>query len=160
MRFYFFFKTVKHTAASGRHTIFESRPLPSAFNDGVVAGIFSTGRNIFHRPGNRQKNGDRCLRILIVSTNIITVLSTRAERNDGHGFDNRQMVERMAEINAEKVSSIKTIVSLNHRPEIILKARVNILPPVAHRTRSPRIIRRMITNGAPFPLIVLPSDHR
>lgn len=49
------------------------------FNDGVVLGIFSTGRNIFYG-GNHRKNGDRCLRILIVSTNIITVLSACAER--------------------------------------------------------------------------------
>jgi len=48
------------------------------------------------------------------------------------------MAERMAEINVEKVSGIKPVMSLNHRPEIILKARVNILPPVAHRIRSPR----------------------
>lgn len=46
--------------------------------------------------------------------------------------------ERMAEINVEKVSGIKTVMSLNHRPEIILKARVNILPPVARRIRSSR----------------------
>lgn len=65
--------------------------------------------------------------------------SRRQEReNDGHGFDNRQMAKRMAEINVEKVSSIKTVMSFNHRPEIILKARVNILPPVAHQIRSPR----------------------
>lgn len=61
-----------------------------------------------------------------------------AEREkDGRGFDNRQMAERMAEINVEKVSSIKTVMSFNHRSEIILKARVNILPPVAHQIRSP-----------------------
>lgn len=48
------------------------------------------------------------------------------------------MAERMAEINVEKVSSIKTVMSFNHRSEIILKARVNILPPVARRIRSPR----------------------
>lgn len=68
------------------------------------------------------------------------MLSARAaeRENDGHGFDNRQMAERMAEINVEKVSSIKTVMSFNHRSEIILKARVNILPPVARRIRSPR----------------------
>lgn len=49
------------------------------------------------------------------------------------------MAERMAEINVEKVSSIKTVVSFNHQPEIILKARVNILPPVVRvKTRSLR----------------------
>lgn len=30
------------------------------------------------------------------------------KENDGRGFDNRQMAERMAEINVEKVSGIKT----------------------------------------------------
>jgi hypothetical protein len=44
----------------------------------------------------------------------------------------------MAEINVEKVSSIKTVMSFNHRAEIILKAGVNIPHPVARRIRSPR----------------------
>lgn len=58
------------------------------------------------------------------------------------------MAERMAEINVEKVSGIKTVMSLNHRPEIILKARVNILSPVARRIRSPRAMK--ISSGAPY----------
>lgn len=125
-------------------SVFKNRLLvPSTFNGGVTLEMFSTQRNIFY-DGYRRKNGDRCLRILIVSTNIIIVLSglapprEREREKDGRGFDNRQMAERMAEINVEKVSSIKTVMSFNHRSEIILKARVNILPPVAHQIRSPR----------------------
>jgi len=112
----------------------------------------------------RRKNGERCLRILIASANIITVaLGSRRQdgkkerereregerERGGGGKGGRETTatgirhptngrERMAEINVEKVSSIKTVTSFNHRAEIILKAGVNIPHPVARRMRSPR----------------------
>lgn len=67
------------------------------------------------------------------------------------------MAERMAEINVEKVSGIKMVMSLNHRPEIILKARVNILPPVARRIRSPR---DEDFEQCPVPDSIVPTSYR
>lgn len=56
-------------------SVFKSRlRVLSTFNGSVTLEMFSTQRNIFYG-GNRRKNGDRCLWILIVSTNIIIVLS-------------------------------------------------------------------------------------
>jgi len=59
--------------------------------------------------------------------------------------------ERMAEINVEKVSSIKTVTSFNHRAEIILKAGVNIPHPVARRMRVLRAMKISRAHRSPLP---------
>lgn len=138
---------------------FKSRLLPSTFNNGVAHEILPA--QYILRPGTAEKMvSPNINRLYEHNYRALSRLARRAaeRENDGSGFDNRQMAERMAEINVEKVSGIKTVMSLNHRLEIILKARVNILPPVARRIRSPR--DEDFEQRASIPASIVPAGYR